>query len=186
MTAPKYSHKPASVVQEDASQRLSNDFSGLIYTIREEGEAYRKEEKKEERGKRIRDWITICILAFTLIALTATYCAIGEQVSEMKKVYGPIKEATDATKRQLAELIADRRPFVGIEPSEITINSPLTFGANGPSINFDMWLKNTVKSAAIHATAIVNFHIEPFMPSDVLMSVKDMINLYSKAIDCNS
>jgi hypothetical protein len=87
---------------------------------------------------------------------------------------------------QLDEMIADRRPFVGIDPSEITINSPLTFGANGPSINFDMWLKNTGKSTAIHATAIVSgFHIEPFMPSGISIPVKDLINLYSKAIDCN-
>jgi hypothetical protein len=87
---------------------------------------------------------------------------------------------------QLDEIVADRRPFVGIDPSEITINSPLTFGANGPSINFDMWLKNTGKSAAIHATAIVSgFHVEPFMPSGVRIPVKELINLYSKAIDCN-
>ena len=82
---------------------------------------------------------------------------------------------------QLDEIVADRRPFVGIDPSQITINSPLTFGANGPSINFDMWLKNTGKSAAIHATAIVSgFHLEPFMPSGVRIPVKELINLYSK------
>jgi hypothetical protein len=154
MTAPKHSHKPASVLQEDASQQPSNDFSALIYTIREQGEAYRKEEKNEEREKRIRDWVTICILAFTLIALTATYCAISEQVSEMKKVYSPIKDATDATKRQLAELIADRRPFVGVEPSEIIINKPLSFDTQGASMNFDLLFRNTGKSAAISTTSL--------------------------------
>jgi hypothetical protein len=87
---------------------------------------------------------------------------------------------TDETMR------AAERPFIGIDPNEITINSPLTFGTNGPSFNFDMWLKNTGKSTAIHVAAIVNgLHIEPFMPSGILMSVKDLINLYSKGIDCN-
>ena len=72
----------------------------------------------------------------------------------MKKVYSPIKDATDATKRQLAELIADRRPFVGVEPSEIIINKPLTFDTQGASMNFDLLFRNTGKSAAINTTSL--------------------------------
>ena len=57
---------------------------------------------------------------------------------------------------QLDEIVADRRPFVGIDPSQITINSPLTFGANGPSRNINMCLKNTGKSEANKDTAKVS------------------------------
>jgi hypothetical protein len=53
MTASKRRAQAASASQKDTSRVSSNDFSGLIYTIRDEGEAYRKEERNEETGKRI-------------------------------------------------------------------------------------------------------------------------------------
>jgi uncharacterized protein YecT (DUF1311 family) len=77
----------------------SPDFKALIHTIRGEGRAYRKEEQREDRGKRFREWITIILIALTL-------GAVSYQVYEMIKVYEPVKEqaeaaqiAADATKR---------------------------------------------------------------------------------------
>jgi hypothetical protein len=120
---------------------------------------------------KLRDPMTL----FTAILAVATIVLAFVSVLQWLTL-----EKTDETMR------AAERPFIGIDPNEITINSPLTFGTNGPSFNFDMWLKNTGKSTAIHVAAIVNgLHIEPFMPSGILMSVKDLINLYSKGIDCN-
>jgi hypothetical protein len=98
----------------------------------------------------------------------------------MKKVYTPIREGTEVTKRQLDELIADRRPFAGIDPTEITINKPLTFDAQGASIDFDLWFRNTGKSAAINTgslasrelsiSPLVEFPIPPQGPAAQLAS----------------
>jgi hypothetical protein len=176
---PKPSKQPDQNIPKKSDYRASGDFSALIDAIRDEGETYRREEGKEDIGKRVRDWITITILGLTLIALAKTYYAVSDQVAEMKKTYEPIAN-------QAKEMIADRRPFVGIAPEEIKIISPLTFNATGPSISFDVWIRNTGRSAAINAISIVNgFHVEPFMPSGLPINTQDLISLYSSVIDCN-
>src|ERR1700722_5605560 len=176
---PKPSKQPDQNIPKKSDYRASGDFSALIDAIRDEGETYRREEGKENIGKRVRDWITITILGLTLIALAKTYYAVSDQVAEMKKTYEPIAN-------QAKEMIANRRPFIGIAPEEIKIISPLTFNATGPSISFDVWIRNTGRSAAINAISIVNgFHVEPFMPSGLPINTQDLISLYSRVIDCN-
>ncbi len=71
----------------------SADFSALIDTIKKEGIAYRKEEQREDRGKKFREWTTIVLIAMT-------FGAVCWQVHEMIKVYGPIKLQADAAKVQ--------------------------------------------------------------------------------------
>lgn len=71
----------------------STNFQALIRTVKAEGFAYRKEEKREDGGKARREWATIVLLLCTLIA-------VGWQVHEMIKVYGPIKEQADAAAQQ--------------------------------------------------------------------------------------
>src|ERR1700722_12883746 len=113
---PKPSKQPDQNIPKKSDYRASGDFSALIDAIRDEGETYRREEGKENIGKRVRDWITITILGLTLIALAKTYYAVSDQVAEMKKTYEPIAN-------QAKEMIADRRPFIGIAPEEIKIIS---------------------------------------------------------------
>jgi hypothetical protein len=67
------------------------DFSALLSTIKAEGRANRAEEKREDDASNLREWLTIVLIAFTLIT-------VGWQVNEMVKVYGPIKEQADAAK----------------------------------------------------------------------------------------
>jgi hypothetical protein len=71
----------------------SPDFAALIDTIIAEGQAYRKEEQKEDRGKTLREWLTIVLLGCTVVA-------IFWQVNEMIKVYDPIKDQAIAAKGQ--------------------------------------------------------------------------------------
>jgi hypothetical protein len=66
-------------------------FSALIDAIRDEGRAYRREEQREDRGKRFREWITI-------VLITLTFAAVCYQVYEMIKVYEPIREQAEAAK----------------------------------------------------------------------------------------
>jgi hypothetical protein len=61
-------------------RRPSANFAALIAAVQSEGIAYRKEEQSEDRGKRLREWITISLVALTLIAVVF-------QVHEMIKVY---------------------------------------------------------------------------------------------------
>ena len=114
---------------------LSPDFKALIQTIRREGRAYRKEEQREDRGKRFREWTTIALIALTFIA-------ICYQVHEMIKVYDPIrdqaiaanKSATATNKSATASakvaedseksLIAGSRAWVGPTDAKITSGAP--------------------------------------------------------------
>jgi hypothetical protein len=72
--------------------RPSADFAALIDTVRDEGRAYRKEEQREDRGKRRREWITIGLIFLT-------FSAVCYQVYEMIKVYEPIREQAEASKK---------------------------------------------------------------------------------------
>jgi hypothetical protein len=107
--------------RDDKPNRPSPDFAALINTIAQEGRAYRSEEESEDRGKRFRDWITIGILV-------ATTGGIYWQISEMIKVYGPIKAGADAaqTAAQTASdnVTADNRAWIG--PTDVSMKPPTT------------------------------------------------------------
>jgi hypothetical protein len=71
----------------------SADFVALIETITAEGRAYRKEEQREDRGKKFREWVTIILIGMT-------FGAVCYQVYEMIKVYEPIKDQAKAATEQ--------------------------------------------------------------------------------------
>src|SRR5216683_2158719 len=73
----------------------SPDFSALVDAVKAEANANRTEEQREDRGKAFREWFTITLLAATLFFLY-------RQVDEMVKVFEPIREQAEASKR-LAE-----------------------------------------------------------------------------------
>jgi hypothetical protein len=77
---------------KDDQSAPSADFVALINAIKDEGIAYRKEEQREDRGKRRREWITIILIAFT-------FAAICWQVHEMVKVYEPIRQQAEAAQK---------------------------------------------------------------------------------------
>lgn len=85
------------------------------------------------------------------------------------------------------EMVADRRPFVGIDPDEITYKSQLIFDNAEARINFDIWLRNTGKSVAINATSTINvwppgtINISPLIPQGQRLSAAVMTTI----IDCN-
>src|ERR1700733_3664805 len=84
----RYSEKRQ--LQKYKESRPSSDFATLVDTIKSEGRAYRKEEQREDSGKRLREWITIGVIGLTFIA-------ICYQVREMIKVYEPIRDQAIAT-----------------------------------------------------------------------------------------
>src|ERR1035438_7228730 len=79
---------PGNYYQEGAERTVA----ALINAIHAEGRANRKEEKREDRGKKFIDGITLVVLICTLVALVLTYFAIRKQVDEMKRVYDPIEK----------------------------------------------------------------------------------------------
>jgi hypothetical protein len=82
---------------DDPPNSPSADFAALINAIAAEGRAYRAEEQSEDRGKTFRDWVTIGLLI-------ATTAGIYWQISELIKVYGPIKEQADAAANQIQRM----------------------------------------------------------------------------------
>ncbi|HXL12579.1 MAG TPA: hypothetical protein VN941_01270 [Bradyrhizobium sp.] len=93
-------------------RRQSADFAALIDTIKDEGSAYRKEEQREDRGKRFREYITIFLIA-------ATFTAVCYQVYEMIKVYEPIREQAEASGKQAIE--AKRAADATVKAAEAAI-----------------------------------------------------------------
>ena len=81
--------------REYRKRRTFDDFSALIDAIRAEGRAYRNEEQQEDKGKRFREWITICLLGATLLAIVL-------QVREMQRAYGPIRDQAKASAQAAA------------------------------------------------------------------------------------
>jgi hypothetical protein len=89
----------------------SSDFAALINAIKIEGAAYRREEQREDRGKKFREWITIGLLCATVIA-------IGWQVYEMIHVYGPIHDQAVAAGEQAAA--SDKAANAAIRAADAT------------------------------------------------------------------
>ena len=85
------SNKDRTPTDAHDPDRPSADFAALIDTIIAEGRAYRREEQREDRGKKRRDWVTIVLIGLT-------FGAVCWQVHEMIKVYDPIKTQADAAK----------------------------------------------------------------------------------------
>lgn len=83
----------------------SADFAALINAIAREGAANRSEEKREDSGKKFRDWITI-------ILLIATTGGIYWQIHEMIKVYGPISDQGRSLRQQVSDFEIANRAFV--------------------------------------------------------------------------
>ena len=96
---------------------LSSDFAALIDAITQQAQASRAEEKREDDLKQTREWLTIALLVSTVVLL-------GWQLSEMVKVYGPIRDqavaakvSADAALKQAASselsLVQSQRAWVG-------------------------------------------------------------------------
>jgi hypothetical protein len=77
---------------QDPPSGPSADFSALIDTIVAEGRAYRAEEQREDRGKRLREWLTVIMLGATMVG-------VFWQVREMIHVYGPVRDQAIASQK---------------------------------------------------------------------------------------
>lgn len=136
----------------------SADFAALIHAIKTEGRAYRSEEKREDRGKKFREWVTIALIACTL-------AAVCWQVYEMIKVYGPIKSQADAAITQAAAsksaadaaeqtLIAAQRAWVG--PTDARLDGDIKVGQDA---KFVVTYQNTGREPALN----LDVHSDPFI-----------------------
>ena len=124
------------------------DLAALIDTIKNEGATYRKEEQREDRGKASRERITIGLLFCTVIA-------IGWQVYEMVRVYGPVKEQAEASVRQAINsdkaLVEAQRAWVGPQNAAITAELAI-----GKPIEVTITYQNTGREPALGFVYIVD------------------------------
>jgi hypothetical protein len=156
---------------DNEPNRPSSDFAALIDAIAAEGRAYRAEEQSEDRSKKFRDWITIGLLV-------ATTAGIYWQISEMIKVYGPIKDGAEAAKTQagaaagqvtvmqgqLAEMKADRRPWLAFDDT-ISVVSPLVFDQDGARVTIAGSIRNGGRSIAKDIMTVQSgLVVQPLIP----------------------
>ena len=129
--------------------------------------------RRTERGsqQKFRDWITIGLLV-------ATTAGIYWQISEMIKVYRPIKDGADAAKTQagaaagqvtvmqgqLAEMKADRRPWLAFDDT-ISVVSPLVFDQDGAHVTIAGSIRNGGKSIAKDIMTVQSgLVVQPLLP----------------------
>jgi hypothetical protein len=136
---------------ESQQKAVSSDFAVLIDTIRSEGRANRKEESREDRGKRFRDYLTLVFVIATTAGVFYQAYIFSGQLAEMKSsgeqtglligANAKLAEATakqaDAAEKQAKamndavevskqSLIVGGRAWVGPRTTKIT--SPIEIG----------------------------------------------------------
>jgi hypothetical protein len=89
---------------QDKDGGPSANFTALINTINAQGRANRAEEKREDDAKQFREYVTIILIACTLLALSW-------QVYEMIEVYTPIETQAVAAKEAASAALAQSKSF---------------------------------------------------------------------------
>lgn len=158
-------HTKKQPTKKDNPSSPPADFTALVDAIKTEGAAYRKEERREDRGKRFREWITISLIGLTFVAVCL-------QVYEMIKVFTPVqvqavasekaataaKESADATRayvnlsgqsaeqqqRQVNLIESELRPWVDVDP-EIAGDLVISEG-RPPAIELKGYMRNLGKT----------------------------------------
>ncbi len=69
---------------ESEQNAVSPDFAALIDTMRKEGRANRKEESREDRGKRFREYLTLLFVIATTAGVFYQAYIFSGQLTEMK------------------------------------------------------------------------------------------------------
>lgn len=151
--------------QQDAvnqkQEGVSTNFVALIRAITQEGRAGRAEEQREDNAKQKREWLTIALLALT-------FGAIGWQVSEMIKVYDPIKEQSDTAH---TALVAGQRAFVVAD--DLTIQ-PAT--ADKHNIVYTM-ISETIENAGNTPTSDLQVYVGTYWDdNDLSWEVPNLIS----------
>jgi hypothetical protein len=126
------------------------DIAALMETIRIEGRANRKEEKREDDRKTVTDVVNTFVLITTVGVLLWTCLAIVDQVGEMKKAYQPIADTTQTAKDNM---VADHRAWIG--PTAATITVP----SIGSDVKIDVLYANTGREPAVNMRPTRSSHI---------------------------
>jgi hypothetical protein len=87
---------------------------------------------------------------------------------------------------QVDEMVADRRPFIGISDDEIVINKPLTFNDGWATIQFKVTLRNVGKSVAAKvSTHLSLLQLIPLTPVGRPRNVRALSNSLRKMTECS-
>jgi Na+-transporting methylmalonyl-CoA/oxaloacetate decarboxylase gamma subunit len=73
--------------------------AAVVGAIAREGQATRLEAALQNRGKALREWITVFVLGLAIILLGLAMVGLYWQVREMIAVYGPIRDQAEAAKK---------------------------------------------------------------------------------------
>jgi hypothetical protein len=124
------------------------DIAALMETIRIEGRANRKEEKREDDRQTVTDVVNTFVLITTVgVVDLSRYCRSGWR---NEKAYQPIADTTQTAKDNM---VADHRAWIG--PTAATITAP----SIGSDVKIDVLYANTGREPAVNMRPTGSSHI---------------------------
>jgi hypothetical protein len=135
------------------------------------------------------------IALFTLVLAVSTvglwvatiflYRAGEKQIAIAGQSADAAREAAEAAKIFAGEIIAERRPFVGVPKDGIKIIEPLTFDEKQATITFGLILKNVGKSVAMNVTQQTSgLQISPIIPEGLPFHPAEMSQRLQSFTNC--
>jgi hypothetical protein len=108
------------------------------------------------------------------------------QAADTATALGLSKAAADAARMSANEAIADRRPFVGIDGSEIAIDEPLTFQNGWATVEFKVILRNVGKSVAFNVTTHMSqLQLSPLVQEGIPFNTSQLSARLRDRIHCS-
>jgi Na+-transporting methylmalonyl-CoA/oxaloacetate decarboxylase gamma subunit len=93
--------EPIAERGKEATTRTDSEraVAAVVRAIATEGHVTRVEAARQDRGKALREWITVFLLGLAIVLLALLMVGLYWQVREMIAVYGPIRDQAEAAKK---------------------------------------------------------------------------------------
>src|SRR5882672_5599339 len=93
--------EPMAERGKEATTRTDSEraVAAVVRAIATEGHETRVEAARQDRGKALREWITVFLLGLAIVLLALLMVGLYWQVREMIAVYGPIRDQAEAAKK---------------------------------------------------------------------------------------
>jgi hypothetical protein len=110
--------------------------------------------------------VALAVATIFLVIFTGGLVLFGFfQSRDMKASIAAAEKSAKAAQAAADEMIAERRPFLGISEDEITVTKPLTFDETGATLEFKVIIRNVGGSVAMNVSQqLTVMQIGPILP----------------------